>query len=202
MDFFSQSGHWYIRNASGKIEAAHDLDLRGARKVNARPSITTVLKERANPALDKWKQGILFQTMLDNPRYNNEELENYEGRIARLCSKPASDAADFGKELHGELDRYPKPCTNEKFKPYMDLFGPSYESVVKNRVGSEVMLCDDDIGIAGTTDLIAETHEWGLAIIDYKTSRFKGKPPSFWTSYRLQLAFYRSEEHTSELQSH
>jgi hypothetical protein len=37
---------------------------------------------------------------------------------------------------------------------------------------------------------VAETYEWGPAIIDYKTSRFKSGKASFWESYRIQLAFY------------
>jgi hypothetical protein len=190
VSFFSQSGHWYVRNASGEIEAAHDLDLRKARKVNARPSITTVLKERSNPALDTWKQNMIFDAVIENPMFPGEAVENYKGRISQISAKPAKEAADFGTQLHDALDLYPKACSDSKLKPYVDLFGPSYDKVVKHRVCSEVMLCDDDIGVAGRTDLIADTFEWGLAVIDYKTSKFKGKPPSFWASYKLQLAFY------------
>jgi len=190
VSFFSQSGHWYVKSSSGQIEAAHDLDLRKARKVSARPSVTTVLKERSNPALETWKQNMIFDVVMKNPIRTGEDVEAYKGRIAKLSAKPATDAADFGTQLHDALDMYPAPCQDLKLQPYVNVFGPSYEKVVKRRVCSEIMLCDDDIGIAGRTDLIADTHEWGLAIIDYKTSKFKGKSAKFWDSYKLQLSFY------------
>lgn len=190
MSFFSQSGHWYRIDASGNITPAHDFDLRDARKHNAFPSVTTILKERSNPALERWKMGHLFDTILVNKRKKGEPEEAYRGRIAELCSKKGDDAADFGTRLHDALDIYPQLSLEADLHPYVDAFGPSYDRIVKQRICSEIMLADTDIGVAGRTDLIADTHEWGLAVIDYKTSKFRDGKPSFWSSYQLQLAFY------------
>ena len=90
MSFFSQSGHWYTVT-DGTIASAHDLDLRSARLVNAFPSITTVLKERANGALDTWKQDQLFQAMVAHP-YKGDNLEQYKRFISELASKKGTSA--------------------------------------------------------------------------------------------------------------
>lgn len=188
MSFFSQSGHWYTVT-DGTIASAHDLDLRSAREVNAYPSITTVLKERANGALDTWKQDQLFQAMVAHP-YKGDDLENYKKFISDLASKKGTDAADFGTRLHDALDIFPQMTIDQDLAPYIEAFAPAYHDMVSERVSSEIMLADEDVGVAGRTDLVAVTKEHGLAIIDYKTSKFRNGKASFWDSYKIQLAFY------------
>jgi len=188
MSFFSQSGHWYTVT-DGTIASAHDLDLRSAREVNAFPSITTVLKERANGALDTWKQDQLFQAMVAHP-YKGDDLENYKKFISDLASKKGTDAADFGTRLHDALDIFPQMTIDQDLAPYIEAFAPAYHDMVSERVSSEIMLADEDVGVAGRTDLVAVTKEHGLAIIDYKTSKFRNGKASFWDSYKIQLAFY------------
>lgn len=189
MSFFSQSSHWYQVDASGAIAPAHDIDLRSARKVNAFPSITTILKERANPALETWKQTQLFEAVVNNPAFSGESSEDYRKRIAEIASKTGTEAADFGTRLHDALDLFPQMTIDVELAPYVEKFAGGYFKNVKSRVASEIMLADTEVGIAGRTDLIAET-EHGLAIIDYKTSKFKKGKPAFWDSYKIQLAFY------------
>jgi hypothetical protein len=188
MSFFSQSGHWYTVT-DGTIASAHDLDLRSARLVNAFPSITTVLKERANGALDTWKQDQLFQAMVAHP-YKGDNLEQYKRFISELASKKGTDAADFGTRLHDALDIYPQMTLDPDLAPYVEAFAPSYDAIVLERVSSEIMLADSDVGIAGRTDLVAVTKDHGLSIIDYKTSKFRNGKAAFWDSYKIQLAFY------------
>jgi len=188
MSFFAQSGHWYTVT-DGTIASAHDLDLRSAREVNAYPSITTVLKERANGALDTWKQDQLFQAMVAHP-YKGDDLENYKKFISDLASKKGTDAADFGTRLHDALDIFPQMTIDQDLAPYIEAFAPAYHDMVSERVSSEIMLADEDVGVAGRTDLVAVTKEHGLAIIDYKTSKFRNGKASFWDSYKIQLAFY------------
>lgn len=190
MSFFSSSSHWYSRDTNGIIQPCHDIDLRQARKIKAYPSITTILKERANPGLDTWKMNQIFDAVSKNARGIDENEEQYRSRIAEIAGKTGKDAADFGTRLHDALDEYPQMTMDADLKPYIEAFGPSYHKHVKHRVASEIMLADPDVGVAGRTDLIADTHEWGLAIIDYKTSKFKRGKASFWDSYRVQLAFY------------
>ena len=189
MSFFSQSSHWYRLVPDG-IEPCHDIGLKEARILKAFPSITTILKERANPALEIWKQNQLFEAITKNKRKKGESDEDYRTRISEIAGKKGNDAADFGTRLHDALDIFPQMTIDGDLRPYVDAFGESYDKIVTRRFESEIMLADAEIGVAGRTDLIAETKEWGLAVIDYKTSKFKYNKASFWPSYRLQLAFY------------
>ena len=189
MSFFTSGNHWYHYDKNGAVAPAHDIDLREARKINAFPSITTILKERANPGLDKWKMDELFTSVVENKRKKGEGEEEYRERIAVIAQTKGREAADFGTRLHDALDLFPQTTIDTDLAPYVELFAPSYFHHVRNRIASEIMLADAEIGVAGRTDLIAET-EWGLAIIDYKTSKFKGNKASFWPSYVIRLAFY------------
>ena len=190
MSFFASSSHWYRIDDAGVIHPCHDFDLRKARKVKAFPSITTILKERANPMLETWKQNQIFDAVTNNPRTETETEEDYKKRIVELSAKKGSDAADFGTRLHDALDSFPQMTIDSELRPYIDAFAPSYQKMVKHRICSEIMLADPELGVAGRTDLVAETYEYGPSIIDYKTSKFKRGKPSFWDSHRIQLSFY------------
>lgn len=190
MSFFESSSHYYLLEGDGSIKSAYDYGLAEARASGAYPSITTVLKERANPALDRWKYGQLFDTMVNNPYNPLEDLEAYKKYIMDLSSKKGTDAASFGTRLHDALDIFPQITIDQELAPYVNAFAPEYHKMVTARVESEIMLADPDTGVAGRTDLIAETKDYGLAVIDYKTSSFKNGKASFWDSYVIQLAFY------------
>jgi hypothetical protein len=190
MSFFQQSSHWYQLGTDGNLTPQHDYTLRDARKHKAFPSITTILKERANPMLDMWKMNQLFDAVVNNPKSVNETEEQYKDRIGEIAGKKGKDAADFGTRLHDALDQYPQLPLEHDLRPFVEKFGPEYDKRIKTRLASEIMLHDPYTGVAGRTDLVADTYEWGVAIIDYKTSKFKNGKASFWDSYKVQLAFY------------
>jgi hypothetical protein len=190
MSFFQQSSHWYQLGSDGNLTPQHDYTLRDARKHKAFPSITTILKERANPMLDMWKMNQLFDAVVNNPKSVNETEEQYKDRIGEIAGKKGKDAADFGTRLHDALDQYPQLPLEHDLRPFVEKFGPEYDKRIKTRLASEIMLHDPYTGVAGRTDLVADTYEYGVAIIDYKTSKFKKGKASFWDSYRIQLAFY------------
>jgi hypothetical protein len=188
--FFSQSSHWYIPAADGTITPAHDFGLREARKAKAFPSVTTVLKAKANPFLETWKQNQIFEAVVKNPAAIGEDPDAYKDRIDIIASSKGKAAAEFGTRLHDALDNYPQLPLESDLQDYVLKFGPEYDKVVKSRIASEIMLVDMDIGVAGRTDLVADTFEYGPVIIDYKTSKFKKGKPNFYSSYICQLAFY------------
>jgi len=171
MSFFQQSSHWYQLGTDGNLTPQHDYTLRDARKHKAFPSITTILKERANPMLDMWKMNQLFDAVVNNPKSVNETEEQYKDRIGEIAGKKGKDAADFGTRLHDALDQYPQLPLEHDLRPFVEKFGPEYDKRIKTRLASEIMLYDPYTGVAGRTDLVADTYEYGVAIIDYKTSK-------------------------------
>lgn len=190
MSFFQQSSHWYQLNADNTLTPQHEYTLRDARKTNAFPSITTILKERANPTLDTWKMNQIFEAVANNPKAADETKKQYKERISEISAKIGKDAAEFGTRLHDALDQYPQLPLEQDLRPYVEKFAPEYNNRIKHRIASEIMLYDPYTGVAGRTDLVADTYEHGIAIIDYKTSKFKKGKAAFYDSYKIQLAFY------------
>jgi len=190
MSFFEQSSHWYQLDAKGELTPQHDYDLSDARDHNAFPSITTILKERANFMLDEWKMNQIFDAVANNPKAADESEKQYKERITEISGKKSKDAAEFGTRLHDALDQYPQLPLEQDLRPYVEKFAPEYDKRIKSRIASEIMLYDPYTGVAGRTDLVADTYEYGIAIIDYKTSKFKKGKAVFYASYKVQLAFY------------
>ncbi len=183
------SNHWY--DVSGEsIVSAHDADLRQARKRNLFISPTSIMKSvRANPMLDRWIKKETVKACDANPRFANEDIDFYVRRIDDLAGKIASDAADRGTAIHAILEEYPKPCTDMSLLPWWDYFHTFYQENFQQTLHNEIRLCDREIGVAGTCDLVAIHKQHGLCIADYKTKR-KMTGDIFHWSYANQLSFY------------
>jgi hypothetical protein len=105
-----ESGHWYLKDGkpfysilSAKGEE-RPVTLREARKVNAVPSVTTVLQVIAKPQLEAWKvrQGILAALTL--PRTEGEADDAYVARIERDSKEQAKTAAEEGSRIHDAIE--------------------------------------------------------------------------------------------------
>ncbi len=102
--------HWYLSDgspfysiigANGKERA---VTLRDARKVNAVPSVTTILSVLAKPALTTWmvKQGIMAALTL--PRVDGETEDAWIARIMGDSKEEAKAAAEEGTRIHDALE--------------------------------------------------------------------------------------------------
>lgn len=186
----NENGHWYLPNPNGTGEPAHHLGLAEARKVVAFPSVTTVLKERSNEGLIYYIKRQVFQATRENKKLKKETDDEYMKRIFDIAKEHAMNAANRGTNIHSVLEKYPSRTSDQELAPYFDVFAEWYQENILATIETEVCVVDHDIGVGGTIDLVAETKQWGLAIIDYKTSEFKYGKARFWPSYRAQLAFY------------
>lgn len=105
------SGHWYTvegapfyttRSRNGEERG---VTLRDARKINAVPSVTTVLQVVAKPQLEAWKirQGILAALTL--PRAEGEDDEAYLARVLSDSREQAKAAAEEGTRIHDAIEQ-------------------------------------------------------------------------------------------------
>lgn len=186
----NESGHWYIPSDNGTGTAAHHLGLAGAREVKAFPSATTVLKERSNEALIYYVKKQVFLATREHKKKKGETEDAYMKRIFEAANEHSNKAKELGTLLHHALENYPAMPTDPKLKPYIEHFDDWYKENIVETIATEVCVVDNDIGIGGTIDLVANTKRWGIAIVDYKTSEFKYGKARFWPSYRAQLSFY------------
>jgi hypothetical protein len=104
------SSHWYLPTGEPfytvKAKAGHDrpVTIADARKVNAVPSVTTVLGIMDKPELVTWrvKQGILSALTLS--RNEGEGDDDYLARVMADSKKQVVDAADEGTRIHDALE--------------------------------------------------------------------------------------------------
>jgi hypothetical protein len=183
------SNHWY--DVSGaEIVSAHDADLRQARKRNLFISPTSVEKGiRANPMLARWLEKETVKACDANPRFANEDLDAYAGRINKLSGSIGENAADLGTRIHAVLEEYPKPAADQSLQPWLDCFDGFFRENFSRTLHAEIRLADFDLGVAGTCDFVGLNHEGRTVINDYKTKR-KTTGDVFYPSFARQLAFY------------
>lgn len=185
----SSGNHWY-RVEGDTITTAHDSTLREARKQGLYISPTSILKAvRANPALDRWMFKETVKACDMYPRFANEDIDVYSGRVKKLSGKIGEEAAKKGIDIHAVLENYPQPCMNPEMVGWWDSFDGWYKDNIRQTYHNEIRLADRDIGVAGTCDLVAEHKEYGLCVADYKTKRKMDGDIWYW-SYAQQLAFY------------
>ena len=112
-DYASESGHWYmpvtgepayeIVGANGKTRST---TLRDAKKLGyLLPSVTSVSRVLAAPALEQYKvkQGIMAALTL--PRLENEGDAQFIARVLQDSKEEGKAAADRGTIGHGQVER-------------------------------------------------------------------------------------------------
>jgi hypothetical protein len=105
------SSHWYRQDGKPfyTITGANGVDrsvtLRDARKINAVPSVTTVLQIVAKPQLEAWKvrQGVMAALTL--PRVAGEDDDALLARIDADGRAQAKAAAEEGTRIHDAIEQ-------------------------------------------------------------------------------------------------
>lgn len=190
---FESGSHWYGKD--GKPQ--HDADLRIARKEFLYPSVTTIDKDVfKNDFLDRWKMNELAAAAAGTFKQLHESDEDYANRIYEISLEKSRTASSFGKEVHDAIEHYPQLPLNPELAPWISKFGAWFDAYVEAVVGSERVLLDHDLGVAGRMDTLAVLRgNKSLAVLDYKTQNVKRdkkgkKVPAFYDSWPRQLAFY------------
>lgn len=98
-------GHWYTKSGEPFYTIGdRGVTLRDARKINAVPSVTTVLSVVDKPALTNWKCEQAVIAALTMPRGDDSEAE-YVKRILKDSMQQAVDAARDGGDIHDACER-------------------------------------------------------------------------------------------------
>lgn len=107
------SAHWYScedgspqYTVKAKDGSDRPTTLRDARKYNFCPSVTTVLKIVAKPALDIWKQEQMLLAALTLPRMPDENEKDYIVRIVADSKETAKQAASKGSAIHESIEKW------------------------------------------------------------------------------------------------
>lgn len=111
--YVAESGNWYTQEGEPAYTVPNKSKggfrptrITDAKKLNLYPSVTSVLKVLAAPALENWKvdQGILAALTL--PRLEGESDDAFLKRVKKDSQEQASKAAEIGKNIHANLERH------------------------------------------------------------------------------------------------
>lgn len=191
-----ENSHWYSPDGTpSHFQQKKDgtgttpTTLAHARKLGLYPSVTTVLKAVAKPALTQWLINTAVQAALTTPRRDGEELDAF---VARIMSEDAQDeskkAMDLGSEIHQAIEEH---CAGRLFAPQFKPFVNAAMAQVATlgRVVSSEKVLVHPSGFAGRTDCITEGDS--ITVLDFKTSK-KLPTRAAWPEALLQTAAYAS----------
>jgi hypothetical protein len=184
------AGHWYDKDGNpqytiiGANGKERDTDLRDARKLGLVPSVTTILKVAAAPALDIYKQQQLLKAVAEVPRLDEEPEKEWFSRIVKTSKEAGDKHMDRGTSMHNEIEDY----FNKRQREFPDFAKETYFAVVKE-FGSQNWVTEKSFafdGFGGKVDLHAED-----IVIDFKTKEVVDDKTVCYDEQLMQLAAYR-----------
>ena len=101
----AESVHWYKKDGSpqytvkAKDGSNRPTTLRDARAMQLVPSVTTILKVAAKPALEAWKMEQMLLAALTLPRLEGESEKDLINRIAFDSKETGKQAAERGSRI-------------------------------------------------------------------------------------------------------
>jgi hypothetical protein len=199
--FSPDSAHWYQRDgvplhsvtsAKGELRPT---TLRDARKLGLVPSVTNILGVIAKPELTAWLQEQAVLAALTLPRVTGESEDDFAKRVVADSLTTRDGAADFGTAFHNGAERVAHTLEVDAKHPaaeWLRLYRDWYQANVVSLRWTEKVLVNDELGYAGTADLLIKHHVFGLCLVDLKTIKVKpGTKAAPYKSWCYQLAAYR-----------
>lgn len=172
------------------------VTLREARELNLKPSITSVLSIINKPGLEAWKQEQAILSALTLPKLPDEPLDDFVQRVLEDMEAQSEKARLFGSNIHRAIETY---FNDEPIPPemtdYLKYFSEWADKEIVEVYGSEVIVGDEQLGVAGRLDLLCNLNTYGYSVVDFKSQGIKKdkigiKQPQFHKDWALQLAAY------------
>ena len=205
--FSTNIAQWYRRDGApvraiwpveGSLRFAkmQPVTLRDAREQGYLPSVENVLSVIAQPELESWKRERAVVEGLGMPRLPGEHGEAFAKRVVAVAETAWNGAADFSADFHigaacvahGVRVGPPHPAA-EWLRHYRDWLKANCVRLL----GTERVLVNEEVGYAGTADLLMEHRVHGLTLVDLKTQHVRGNSGSAtYRSWGYELAAYRA----------
>jgi hypothetical protein len=102
----SESQHWYTRKGEpaytvkSRDGTNRPATLRDARKLGLVPSVTTIIKCAAAPALERWRRDQMMQAALTLPRLDGEAEAAWISRVWTDSGETSRKAAERGSAVN------------------------------------------------------------------------------------------------------
>lgn len=188
----TEKGHWYTQTGDpfyeieckSKPGEMRAVDLRDARKLNLFPSVTTILKVAAKPALDIWKQKQILLAALTLPRIEGETVDQFASRALTDAAHEAETKRNTGTAIHTAIEK--------------EIAGLDYDKRYMPHVHAAMLAIDNfgkfsteksfasPLGYGGKVDLHNDNY-----VIDVKTTEFGPDDiKTLYDEHRMQLSAY------------
>lgn len=195
LDTIRETPHWYTQHG----QSMHDADLRKARKMNLLPSVTSILNMWPKGfGLENYKMESAILAALTLPKKDNEPEDAFAKRVIEDMHEHREKSAAFGKRFHNLCDMIaaskdigPLLEADPALMPYAGFFQSWFNKNIIKVYSTETVAVSKQFGYAGTYDLIADTHDYGVAKFDFKTQEVKAKGPVFYENWGFQLTAYK-----------
>lgn len=110
MAWATQAGHWYKPDGSpaytviGKNGKERPTTVKDAREHGWLPSVTSILRSAAAPALNRWQAEQLLMAGLTLPRNPDESEKSWISRVWQDSAEQGKKAAEHGTRIHGAIE--------------------------------------------------------------------------------------------------
>jgi hypothetical protein len=192
--------HFYLPDGKGGATAFYETPyadpskgmrkttLADAKKKNALPSVTTITKVLAAPALIEWLRQTAAIAAVTTPRNPGEDLDSFVARALAVDAESIGDAAkQLGSDIHDAIE---KALNGKEWNgDLIHAVSPTLAVVQASGyvAATEKILVGDCY--AGKTDCITE-NDTTITVDDFKTTGAKKLPIKSYPEHRLQLSAY------------
>jgi hypothetical protein len=191
----AESLHWYTRKGETAytVKARDGSDrpatLRDARKLNLVPSVTSIIKSAAAPALERWKLDQMLHAALTLPRGPTEPEAEWISRVWTDSRETAKKAAERGTAIHAAIQAYYDGYGYEdEFAEYIGGASEAVRTHFDSIPWKPERSFACQIGFGGKVDLSSKVG----AVVDFKTKDFgPDNTMKTWDEHAMQLAAYR-----------
>lgn len=193
-EFATAAGHWYTQTGEprytiiGRNGKERNTTLRDARELALVPSVTTIIRMAAAPALEKWKRNQVLMAALTLPRREAESEEAWLGRVEQDWQEQGRAAADRGTAIHAAIEKHYRGEPDEELWDYVKVAKNALDAACSQQQWSaeRSFACSHPYGHGGKTDL--HSMEW---VNDVKTKDGDVAQTKTWDDHAMQLAAYR-----------
>lgn len=202
----SEGGHWYVPGppvqcayevlgVNGKWRGTHIGD---ARKHGWFPGASSIVRQEAAPALERWKIRQAVMSALTHPKVaETKDADELMALIERDSQEQVKQAASRGTAIHAAIEQFfIDGSINFTYEPYIKAVRHELKmlSGVDDRDAwkPEVAVCHP-FGFGGRIDLVSESLGW---TIDFKGKEFaQDDEIKAYPEQCRQLAAYREAKH-------
>ncbi|MDF1594239.1 MAG: hypothetical protein P1P89_22235 [Desulfobacterales bacterium] len=190
-----EGGHWYDRKGNpaytylNKKGEEKPTTLRQARMLNFYPSVTTIMKVKAQPGLEIWKQNQILQAAATLPAIEGESTDDWCKRVIADAGEHGKAARDKGTAIHRSIERFFIGLPVTEYGKEVDKIVTLLSELNIAHIEAEKSFSHSS-GYGGKIDFVGEDIAGNPVVIDFKTTDFKDKGKKHWPEMVIQLAAY------------